>query len=52
MNNFLPPSVTPLVEEPMAAGGVQTLRMLEGVESGNTEPKSETVFTAAHDAIG
>jgi hypothetical protein len=42
MKIFLPPSVTPLVEEPIATDGRQ-----------NLEPRdSRTIFAAAHDAVG
>jgi hypothetical protein len=33
MNSFLPPPVSPLVEEPMAAGGRQNLSRPETPES-------------------
>ncbi|MEK7707450.1 MAG: hypothetical protein AAB380_05585 [Verrucomicrobiota bacterium] len=36
MKQFLPPPVTPLVEEPIAMGGVYALRTPE--ETGNAEP--------------
>jgi len=42
--NFLPPPVTRSFEEPTAAGGWQKFESIEC--------KNETIFTAAHDAVG
>ena len=43
MNHFLPPSVTPSGEEPIAADGRQELK----------QPKAtNNIFTAACDAVG
>jgi hypothetical protein len=41
MKNFLPPPATPLVEEPMAAGGGQTLRAPETTLSDCAEPNPD-----------
>jgi hypothetical protein len=51
MKSFLPPPVSPLVEEPMAAGGRQNL---DGLQRRFPTNESQTMktFTAARVAIG
>jgi hypothetical protein len=44
MNHSLPPLVMPLVEEPMATGGVQTLQRPDEVGPGNVEPNQKSKF--------
>jgi hypothetical protein len=51
----MPPPVTPLVEEPIAMGGVYALRIPDEIgiaDQTGSNRRSKTVFTAAHDAIG
>ena len=51
MKYFMPPPVTPSDEEPIAAGGRQDLSWGSGPDIETRETK-QTIFAAAHDAVG